>query len=164
MGESLLRAISKRRPASRADPPLRPRQPVLLGGVPGGAGQTRLLVSMSGIGKCYDNAPMESFWGTLKQETGASPPLPDQKGGDSGYHRVYRDILQPHKDTGRAGFPVTGGLRPEVLCWAGGSMKVWCPFLPSHLNISEPLQTIEELSRVHEAIIYSQLQKALMAR
>jgi transposase InsO family protein len=25
-------------------------------------------VSMSGVGNCYDNAPMESFWGTLKQE------------------------------------------------------------------------------------------------
>jgi len=24
--------------------------------------------SMSGTGNCYDNAPMESFWGTLKQE------------------------------------------------------------------------------------------------
>ncbi len=24
--------------------------------------------SMSGKGNCYDNAPMESFWGTLKQE------------------------------------------------------------------------------------------------
>jgi putative transposase len=28
----------------------------------------RLKVSMSGKGNCYDNAPMESFWGMLKQE------------------------------------------------------------------------------------------------
>ena len=27
-----------------------------------------LLSSMSGKGNCFDNAPMESFWGTLKQE------------------------------------------------------------------------------------------------
>jgi putative transposase len=27
-----------------------------------------LVVSMSGKGNCFDNAPMESFWGTLKQE------------------------------------------------------------------------------------------------
>ena len=27
-----------------------------------------MLPSMSGKGNCYDNAPMESFWGTLKQE------------------------------------------------------------------------------------------------
>jgi len=30
--------------------------------------QFGLEVSMSGKGNCYDNAPMESFWGTLKQE------------------------------------------------------------------------------------------------
>jgi transposase InsO family protein len=28
----------------------------------------KLVVSMSGKGNCYDNAAMESFWGTLKQE------------------------------------------------------------------------------------------------
>jgi len=31
-------------------------------------GQFGIEVSMSGKGNCYDNAPMESFWGTLKQE------------------------------------------------------------------------------------------------
>jgi putative transposase len=30
--------------------------------------QFGLQVSMSGAGNCFDNAPMESFWGTLKQE------------------------------------------------------------------------------------------------
>ena len=25
-------------------------------------------ISMSGKGNCYDNAPIESFWGTIKQE------------------------------------------------------------------------------------------------
>ena len=30
--------------------------------------QLGLGVSMSGRGNCYDNAPMESFWGTIKQE------------------------------------------------------------------------------------------------
>jgi len=30
--------------------------------------QLGLQVSMSGIGNCFDNAPIESFWGTLKQE------------------------------------------------------------------------------------------------
>jgi putative transposase len=30
--------------------------------------QFGLIVSMSRKGNCYDNAPMESFWGTLKQE------------------------------------------------------------------------------------------------
>lgn len=31
-------------------------------------GKFDLKVSMSGKGNCFDNAPMESFWGTLKQE------------------------------------------------------------------------------------------------
>jgi len=31
-------------------------------------GRFGLKVSMSGTGNCFDNAPMESFWGTLKQE------------------------------------------------------------------------------------------------
>ena len=30
--------------------------------------ENEMLASMSGAGNCYDNAPMESFWGTLKQE------------------------------------------------------------------------------------------------
>jgi transposase InsO family protein len=30
--------------------------------------QFGMKTSMSGKGNCYDNAPMESFWGTLKQE------------------------------------------------------------------------------------------------
>ena len=30
--------------------------------------QFSMKASMSGKGNCYDNAPMESFWGTLKQE------------------------------------------------------------------------------------------------
>jgi transposase InsO family protein len=30
--------------------------------------QFGLAVSMSGTGNCYDNAPMESFWGIIKQE------------------------------------------------------------------------------------------------
>lgn len=30
--------------------------------------QFGMKASMSGKGNCYDNAPMESFWGTLKSE------------------------------------------------------------------------------------------------
>ncbi|WP_249544396.1 integrase core domain-containing protein, partial [Escherichia coli] len=34
-----------------------------------GAVQFGLKTSMSRKGNCYDNAPMESFWGTLKNES-----------------------------------------------------------------------------------------------
>jgi len=43
-----------------------------------------LKVSMSGKGNCYDNAPMESFWGTLKQELV--------------HHRRYRTRLEAIRD------------------------------------------------------------------
>jgi transposase InsO family protein len=32
-----------------------------------------MLSSLSGVGGCYDNAPMERFWGTLKTELVYSP-------------------------------------------------------------------------------------------
>jgi len=43
-----------------------------------------LKASMSGKGNCYDNAPMESFWGTLKQELI--------------YHRRYRTRQEAIRD------------------------------------------------------------------
>ena len=39
--------------------------------------------SMSGKGNCFDNAPMESFWGTLKQELVPCPAIFDK------YKKVY---------------------------------------------------------------------------
>jgi len=46
--------------------------------------QFDLRVSMSGKGNCFDNAPMESFWGTLKQELI--------------YHRHYRSRREAIQD------------------------------------------------------------------
>ena len=43
-----------------------------------------LLASMSRKGNCYDNAPMESFWGTLKQELV--------------HHRLYRTRQEAIRD------------------------------------------------------------------
>ena len=43
-----------------------------------------LVASMSRKGNCYDNAPMESFWGTLKQELV--------------HHRRYRTRLEAIQD------------------------------------------------------------------
>ena len=46
--------------------------------------QFGMTASMSRKGKCYDNAPMESFWGTLKQELV--------------YHRRYRTRQEAMQD------------------------------------------------------------------
>jgi putative transposase len=46
--------------------------------------QRGIRISMSRKGNCYDNAPMESFWGTLKQELV--------------YHRRYATRLEAIRD------------------------------------------------------------------
>ena len=68
VSQSLLRAVAAKRPAKglmhhsdRGSQYCSHEYRNLLG-------QFGLQVSMSGIGNCFDNAPMESFWGTLKQE------------------------------------------------------------------------------------------------
>jgi putative transposase len=68
ISQSLLRAVTAKRPASGlihhsdrgSQYCAREYQEML--------GYFNLTGSMSGKGNCYDNAPMESFWGTLKQE------------------------------------------------------------------------------------------------
>jgi transposase InsO family protein len=68
VGESLLRALSTRRPekgllhhSDRGSQYCSQEYKGLLR-------EFGLEASMSGSGNCYDNAPMESFWGILKQE------------------------------------------------------------------------------------------------
>jgi hypothetical protein len=83
---------------------------------------------MSGKGNCFDNAPMESFWGTLKQELVHHRRYRTRSkilrtGGNSRHHRVYRDFLQPAAPTGQTGVPVTCGLCTKILCRTIGSMK-----------------------------------------
>jgi putative transposase len=68
VSQSLLRAVTAKRPAGRlihhsdrGSQYCAPQYQQLLG-------HFDLQASMSRMGNCYDNAPMESFWGTLKQE------------------------------------------------------------------------------------------------
>ena len=68
VSQSLLRAMAAKRPAGRlihhsdrgSQYCAYEYQQIL--------GRFDLKASMSGRGNCFDNAPMESFWGTLKQE------------------------------------------------------------------------------------------------
>ena len=66
--------------------------------------------SMSRKGNCYDNAPMESFWGTLKNELGLSSALWNKRRSDKGDHRVHRGLLQPAAATEAAGLPIPCGI------------------------------------------------------
>jgi putative transposase len=86
VSESLFRAVSKKRPAKglihhsdRGSQYCSYDYVKLLK-------QFDMTASMSGKGNCYDNAPMESFWGTLKQELV--------------YHRRYRTRQEAMQEIG----------------------------------------------------------------
>jgi putative transposase len=51
--------------------------------------QFGLVAFMSGKGDCWDNAPMESFWGILKSELKIQNTTTSKKGD----YRIYRDLL-----------------------------------------------------------------------
>lgn len=48
-----------------------------------------ILQSMSGVGNCYDNAPMESLWARMKTELAPYMPFRDQ---DDAVHKIYQYI------------------------------------------------------------------------
>ena len=50
-------------------------------------------VSMNGVGTWYDNAPMESFFGSLKSRTRASRHLPHAPPSPAGSVQIHRVVL-----------------------------------------------------------------------
>jgi len=67
--------------------------------------QFKMRLSMSRKGDCYDNAPMESFWGTLKNEL-IHHCRYNERTGHPGDHRIHRGILQSAKTASTAGVPI----------------------------------------------------------
>lgn len=68
VSESLFRAVSAKRPAKGLIHHSDRRSQYCAGSYSKLLEQFGMTASMSRKGNCYDNAPMESFWGTLKQE------------------------------------------------------------------------------------------------
>lgn len=68
VSESLLRAIVRKRPAPGLIQHSDRGSQYCSQEYRGLLEQAGIQASMSGTGNCYDNAPMESFWGTLKTE------------------------------------------------------------------------------------------------
>lgn len=52
-----------------------------------------MLASMSRKGDCRDNAPMESFWGSLKNGD-VSPSLCYASPGQAGNHRIFYNRIR----------------------------------------------------------------------
>ena len=50
---------------------------------------------MGTVGDCYDNAPMESFWGSMQIELLNRPEVADQDRAGDRHGRVDRALLQP---------------------------------------------------------------------
>ena len=67
--------------------------------------------SMSRRANCWDNAPMESFFASLKKELIHGEDLRDEGGGEGEPLRVHRGLLQPSPATFVAGIPVTRRVR-----------------------------------------------------
>ena len=59
---------------------------------------------MGGKGDCYDNAPMESFWGTLKTEHVFHRQDETRLQAMRDYRGIYRDVLQPTTETKKLGY------------------------------------------------------------
>src|SRR4029077_17239172 len=53
-----------------------------------------IIQSMSRQGNCWDNAPMESFFGTLKTELRPPPRIPRSRYRAARPVRLYRRLLQ----------------------------------------------------------------------
>lgn len=88
-------------------------------------------ISMLRKGNCYDNAPIESFWGSLKKrDDGASSSMGNpSRRRDSGIHR---NLLQSPASPLPSRLPRTGGLRPVLL--EVRRLKQQCLLLPVHLT------------------------------
>ena len=67
--------------------------------------------SMSGVGQCWDNAPMESFFATLKKELVHHEDYQTRSRGADQHLRVHRDVLQPQAAALVAGLRLPRGVR-----------------------------------------------------
>ncbi len=64
--------------------------------------EKKLLGSMGTVGDCYDNAPMESFWGTNADRAAQPQEVADQDRAIDRDRRVDRALLQPRASTARS--------------------------------------------------------------
>ncbi|TPG53638.1 IS3 family transposase [Roseomonas nepalensis] len=102
-----------------------------------------MLCSMSRKGDCWDNAPMESFFGSLKTELGEDEPFPTRQAARSAlfafieafYNRTrgYRRLLAKHG--------MLCSMSRKGDCWDNAPMESFFGSLKTELGEDEPFPT-----------------------
>ncbi|PXX06225.1 hypothetical protein C7399_1363 [Paraburkholderia tropica] len=93
--------------------------------------------SMSRRGNCYDNAPIESFWGSLKSELIYPSALRNARAGQARHRRVHRNILQPAAHAGTSELPVARCIYAAILSGSYRCLTCWPPPIPTDLRQDE---------------------------
>ena len=100
--QALFRAVQQKRPPVGLIHPQTGAGQYCAQGLPGSQVQFGMQTSMSRKGNCFDNAPIESFWGLLKMNW-FTTMIRDESGGqgsDSGIHRDFYNRQRRHSRLG----------------------------------------------------------------
>ena len=76
--------------------------------------EERIACSMSRRGNCWDNAPMESFFASLKKELVHDEDYATRDAGEGEHLRVHRGVLQPRPPALVAGVRRPGRVRADA--------------------------------------------------
>jgi putative transposase len=90
-----------------------------------------LQASMSRKGNCYDNAPMESFWGTLKQELVHHRRFSTRQEAIQDITEYIEIFYNRQRRQKRLGFLSPANYKQRYYAELLAARKVWCPLLTS---------------------------------
>ena len=116
--------------------------------------QHGLQPSMSRRGNCYDNAPIESFWGTLKTELVHSRRFQTRQQAIDQITQYIELVLQPPAHPSPVGLFITRRLRTALLSISIRQNVIpWRPFLPTDLSmgthqVTRPVTLVDRFSEV----------------
>ena len=99
--------------------------------------QLGMRVSMSGKGNCYDNAPMESFWGTLKQELIHHRHYTSRWEAKQEITEYIEIFYNRQRLQARLGFLSPATYAKRFYAGLVAVRKVWCPLLTSDLRFHD---------------------------
>lgn len=95
--------------------------------------QFGMTASMSRKGNCCDNAPMESFWGSLKNELIHHQRYATRADAESAITE-YIEILQPPAAPFASRVPIASIVCRRIQQKEAGCLKRTCPLLAVHLR------------------------------